>query len=344
MTALSSRIAVLYLVCVSANLCLAASPLVPGTGYKVDVVGDDFETPGWGFVHNFPKSSEEIDDQRRFPTGKATNDRWYEGIKRGQPDFLKVVPTPENGLPGSTMSLLMRTRDSGVPGVRSYKMEQDDLVVNGHTRMGGPVAVSYGPSCVVRVYMPPFDKWENRSGATFGFRTSLTTHAMRVDPQVREEIKKGKKRFGLFERQPKKEWGPDTYWPGMFVQFRSETDRRFNEDSAYFTIRGSQQGGDIRGPEITETGWWTLGISCTADGQVHYFVKKGIADLTAADHVTSQLPYGYKAEEFKTFFFNVCNQNDGSTWSTPWIIDDPSMYLASGQVVNQANQTRRGRR
>ena len=319
--------------------CLAA-PLVPGTGQKIDAVGDDFETPGWGFVHNFPKSSEEIDDQQRFPTGKATNGRWYEGIKRGQPDFLKVVPTPEDGLPGSTMSLLMRTRNSGVPGVRSYKMEQDDLVVNGHTRIGGPIAVSYGPSCVVRVYMPPFEQWENRSGATFGFRSSITTHALRVPADVREDIKKGKKRFGLFNPKPKKSWGPETYWPGMFVQFRSETDRQHNKDSAYFTIRGGRNGADIRGPEITETGWWTLGMSCTGDGQIHYFVKKGIEDLTAADHVTSQMPYGYKAEQFKTFFFNVCNHNDGSNWSTPWIIDDPSMYLASGRIATRNTRNR----
>ena len=321
------------------TFCMAG-PLVPGTGQKVDAVGDDFETPGWGFVHNFPKSSEEIDDQQRFPTGKATNGRWYEGIKRGHPDFLKIVPTPEGGLAGSTKSLLMRTRNSGVPGMRSHKMEQDDLVVNGHTRMGGPVPVGYGPSCVVRVYMPPFEQWENRSGATFGFRSSITTHALRVPAEKREAIKKGKKRFGLFNHSAKKEWGPETYWPGTFVQFRSETDRQFDKDSAYFTIRGGRNGADIRGPEITETGWWTLGMSCTADGQIHYYIKKGIENLAAADHVTSQLPYGYKAEHFKTFFFNVCNHNDGSNWSTPWIIDDPSMYMASGRVAQRTRQNR----
>ena len=144
----------------------AASPLVPGTGLKIDKVGDDFEDPGWSFIHNFPKSSEEIDEQKRFPTGKAANGRWYEGIKRGQPDHMKVVPTPEGGLEGSEYSLLIRTLNSGIPGRRSYKMEQDDLIVNGQNRIGGPVPVGYGPSCVVRVYMAPFEKWENRSGAT----------------------------------------------------------------------------------------------------------------------------------------------------------------------------------
>ena len=339
MSVLNTRLLASLLISITATFGSAAPP-VPGTGYKIDAVGDDFEAPGWGFVHNFPKSSEEIDDQKRFPTGQATNGRWYEGIKRGQPDFLKVVPTPEDGLAGSEFSLLMRTRNSGIPGVRSNKMEQDDLVVNAHNRVGGSVPAQSGPSCVVRVYMPPFEKWENRSGATFGFRTSITTHAMRVPAERREAIKKGKRRFGLFQPSNKKEWGPETYWPGMFVQFRSETDRRFNADSAYFSIRGAQNGADIRGPEITETGWWTLGMSCSGDGQIHYYVRKGVGDLTAADHVTSQFPYGYRAETFKTFFFNVCNFNNGSTWSTPWIIDDPSMYVTSGRLAQRPAQRR----
>ena len=95
---------------------IQADPVVPGTGQKLNQVGDDFENPNWSFIHNFPKSSEEIDERRRGPTGKSTNGRWYEGIKRGQPDFMKVVPSPEDGLSGSQHSLLMRTLKSGVPG------------------------------------------------------------------------------------------------------------------------------------------------------------------------------------------------------------------------------------
>ena len=41
--------------------------------------------------------------QDRYP-GRAyrRNGRWYEGMKRGQPDVIKRVPTPAGGLPGST--------------------------------------------------------------------------------------------------------------------------------------------------------------------------------------------------------------------------------------------------
>lgn len=307
----------------------SSAPVVPGTGQPLPQVGDDFEDPNWGFVHNFPKSSEEIDELKRHPTGFATNRRWYEGIKRGQPDFLKRVPTPEEGLPHSQGALLIRTRDSGVPGRRSYKMEQDDFVLNCHQNLRSTIPVSQSPNCVVRVYMPPFEQWENRNGPSFGFRVAVQTHAWKEPDEPR----------GFFNSR-KKEFLKEVYWPGLFVQFRSETDPRFENDSAYFTIRGNQRGADFRGPQITQTGWWTMGISCSPDGQIHYYAKPGVDDLTPEDRIGSQYPYGYKAEQFRTMFFNVCNRDDGRTWSTPWIIDDATIYVSNPQLAGRRTRQR----
>ena len=53
--------------------------------------------------------------------------------------------------------------------------------------------------------------------------------------------------------------------------------------------------------------------------------NKGL-DLTAKDRIASDYPYGYRCQRFKTFFYNVCSADDGRRWSTPWIVDDPSMY------------------
>ncbi len=39
-----------------------------------------------------------------------------EGMKRGQPDLIKRVPTPPGGLPGSQGSLLLRSLSTGIPG------------------------------------------------------------------------------------------------------------------------------------------------------------------------------------------------------------------------------------
>jgi hypothetical protein len=52
-----------------------------------------------------------------------------------------------------------------------------------------------------------------------------------------------------------------------------------------------------------------------------------VDDLTIRDHIASHIPYGYRAEQFNTMFFNITSRDDGKTWSTPWIIDDPAVYV-----------------
>ena len=78
-----------------------SAPVVPGTGVAVKKVGDDFEDVNWKFNHYFPKSSKNLDKRERSPGGDSENDRWYEGIKRGQPDVIRRVATPTGGLAGS---------------------------------------------------------------------------------------------------------------------------------------------------------------------------------------------------------------------------------------------------
>lgn len=68
-------------------------------------------------------------------------------------------------------------------------------------------------------------------------------------------------------------------------------------------------------------------MSFTPDGQVHYYASEGVDNLTPQDRLLSSLPYGYRTEQVNTFFYNIVNQDDGRTWSTRWIIDDPSIYV-----------------
>lgn len=280
--------------------------VVPGSGTKLDKVGDDFEDPAWKFIHNWPKSTKNIDESVRYPTGKTTNGRWYEGMKRGQPDYIVTVPTPEGGLAGSEKSLLLRSLMTGIPNRPSYRTQQDDFICNVMYRLGGKIHPSRSPSVVTRVYMPPFEEWEKRSGATFAFRLA-------IDP-----------RSPLPKSDPTE---PDTYWPGLLIDFRSTADGRTKEDTAYFRIRANRYGRDYQGPQITQTGWWTLGMSVTPDGQVHYYARPGVEDLRPEDRIASQYPYGARARYFRTFFFNVLSKDDGKTWSTEWIIDDPTVYV-----------------
>ena len=303
---------------------------VPGTGTWIEYVGDVLEDPAWEFVHNHPKSSYENDDLRRFPGGFSVNRRWEEGGERGQPDLLKVVPTPADGLPGSQYALLLQTLHSGVPGRSNGRVEQDDLVVNGVNRIG-TIPVTETPSVVVRVYLPPADTWEDRTGPHFGFRTQVTTKVRKTDSQP-----------GRFRSRSHTYTAVEPYWPGIWVHFFSGTDGNVESDAAALTVRGNRLGHDFRVRDITsaEFGWWTLGMSFSPDGAVHYFASPGVDDLTADDYLTTQFPYSYRAIQMENMFFNVCNRNDGRTWSTPFVIDDPRVYVLRADRVQSIVQRR----
>jgi hypothetical protein len=291
-----------------------AQPVVPGSGVKLQVVGDDFEAADWKYIPNGAKASYEQDESQRPPGGKSTNGRWYESAMRGQPDVVRRIPTPPGGLPGSQGSLYLATKFSGVPGQLSGKQMQDDLLLGIQTRLGRGIPVSWRPSVVVRVYLPDFDRWENRSGSSFGLRCDV----------------RGKTPEGPVE----------PYWPGMFVLFRSQSPGKYDHDFAQLTVRARSNGQDVPGPVIEEPGWWTFGMSFTPDGQVHQYASPGVDSLTAEDLLFSSTPYGAKTQFVDAFFVNVANLDNGRTWSTPWVIDDAEVFVVPPQGQSVAALTR----
>ncbi len=298
-------------------------PVVPGTGQKVVQVGDDFEDPQWSYVARNPKSSRNIDERERLPAGESTNGRWYEGIKRGHPDIVRRVPTPKGGLPGSKGALLLRSVWTGIPGRPSYSSQQDDFICDIHYKLGGAIPVWQSPNVVVRVFFPPVAQWERRDGTHFGFRIACDT-----------TVTKGGSGFFSSSRVER-----ETYWPGMFIDFTPKQGDR--PAHASFRVRANSYGGDYESIPIKQTGWWTLGISVTPDGRVHYYAKPGVEKLTAKDHIASEYPYGYRAERFKTFFFNVVSADDGRTWSTPFVVDDCELfYIRSRQAARSTRPSR----
>ena len=194
-------------------------------------------------------------------------------------------------------------------------MHQDDFVANVQYRLKSRIDVAEVPNVTTRVYLPPIAEWEKRTGPHFGFRLALETTAL---------VEKETGFFGMKRR----EMDNEVYWPGMFIEFTSKAVSGGEHDYAAIRVRGNKNGGDFIGPQITTTGWWTLGLSVTPDGMVHYYASPGVDDLTEQDYITSQFPYGYRAERFRTFFYNVCSADDGKRWSTSWIVDDPQVFLA----------------
>ena len=301
----------------------ASSTFVPGSGTELTQVGDDFEDPSWEYIPNNPKSTEDINDQQNSPIGKSKNGRWFEGIKRGQPDVVERVDTPPGGLPGSRGALLLQSLYTGIPNRPSYQMHQEDFIGNVQYQLGGPIDISQAPSVTTRVYLPPIDQWEHRSGPHFAFRAALETNVPKFNP----------KRFFVSAKKRDEE---GIYWPGLFIILESKHDSGKPHDYAYFRVRADSNGGDTKGPQITTTGWWTLGMSFSADGMVHYYAKPGVEDLSEADYITSQMPYGYRCERFRAFFFNVVNGDDGKNWTTPWVVDDPKVFVTrSGRIASR---------
>ena len=308
----------------AAMVCGQSRGIVPGTGVEIAKVGDDFEDPTWNYIPNNPKSTEDIDKNQHQPVGRSSNGRWYEGVKRGHPDIVRRVETPPGGLPGSEGALLMQSLYTGIPNRPSGVMHQEDFICNVQNRMGGPMSVAQSPSVTTRVFLPPIDEWEKRSGPQFAFRAALETTPPKKP---------------LFDFGPDKEGDDGIYWPGFFLVLESKHQTKQDEDYAYWRIRAARNGGDFKGLQVTTTGWWTLGMSFTPDGMVHYYAKPGIEDLTAEDYITSQFPYSYKALRFRSFFYNVVNGDDGKHWTTPWIVDDPKVFVAQGGNMASAPQS-----
>jgi hypothetical protein len=293
----------------------ARAQVVPGTGEKLTEIGDDFEDENWSYVPNLPKSSNNIDHQVRYPSGQATNNRWFESLLRGQPDIVERVPTPIGGLPNSKGALKLRSVQTGIPGAPSFKMQQDDFIMNGQSRFGGAIQAMWSPNVVARVYMPPFAQWEQRTGSSLGFRIETLTHVWK--PAKGKLFKKVGKTREL-----------DQAWPGMFVQFNSKSDGKNPEDTAVFVIRADEYGQDfVAGPVIREPGWWTLGMTLSPDGRVHYYAAPGTGPLKATDRIATTMPYGEPNLQLNTLFFNVMSADNGRTWSTEWIVDDVEVFF-----------------
>ncbi len=301
--------AVAGLLVARSEAALQAGVPVPGTGQKVS--GDDFEDADWAWHANGAKSSYNLDKVIRSPGGISKNNLWFEAALRGQPDLIKRVETPADGIPGSTGAMMIATLRAGVPGRVTNEQQQDDLIHNVKARMGGVIPVYQTPNATTRVWVPPVEKWERRNGSSFGFRAGLRATHMKKDKET-----------GRTEKEE--------YWPGFFIQTKFTTDEFGGvHPTAQLTIRSDTRGRDIAGPKIEGSGWWTLGMTFTSDGQVHYFGRAGINDLTEEDHLASYFPYTYRAYAMETIFYNVITMDNGRTWSTPWVVDDPAIYIAT---------------
>ena len=280
-----------------------SEPVVPGTGIRVAKTGDDFEAEDWVYYPQHPKSSWNIDENIRQPGGSSKNFLWVEAAKRGQPDIIRRVETPPGGPEGSKGAMLIQSLYSGIPGRLSGQQQQDDLLHNVQGQVGRTIPVSWSPNCVCRCYVVHPRDWEQRNGATFGYRLGLVGYG--------------------------RESSNEEYWPGIFVHMERGLKNNERTHAMRLWVRADQAGRDMPSLTFEPETWFTMGMSCTPDGRCHFYAREGLEDLTAEDNIGSYWCYNYRAHSFQTFFFDVINQDDGRNVGTPWIIDDAMLYAAS---------------
>ena len=197
--------------------------------------------------------------------------------------------------------MLMQTLWSGVPNRPMASRKRSKMISLRRRRLenrpDSPSPVRRAEIVCAGLTLPPFDKWEKRTGNSFGYRACIHT------------TKKDTNFWGRHQTKG------DIFWPGMFICFYSHADSGAKEDSAQFIIRADQQGQDVAGPRIPKGDcWYTLGMSFGANGQVNYYAKEGVENLTAKDHIASYFAYSDKCEQLESFFFDLVNQDDGKSW------------------------------
>ena len=310
------------------DLLRLTSAVVPGNGVRIREMGDNFEDADWKYVFNSPKASRNIDRRERLPAGGSVNGLWFESTFRGQPDLIRRVGTPLGGVKGSKGALLIRTLNTGSPGRKTRVSQQDDLIFGGGSRFGSYIDVKHRPSFRVHVYFPPFKYWDNITDSSLGIRCDVEGRTWKTltrkffTKRVRTETK--------------------TYWPGFFIQFNSPDDPRygFTEPSALIIMRADERGEDVVGPQIKQPGWWTFGMSFSPDGRVHYYASPGVDPLKSTDRIGSFFPYSCRTRKFNSFFFNIVSRNDAKHWSTPWVIDNPYVFVATRSSLARKNSSR----
>ena len=237
-------------------------------------VGDDFEDPKWNYIANLPKSSENIDRQARLPGGVSANGRWFEPQMRGAPT--------------SSASCKRRRRHS-----RQQRLDDDADAVVGRSRPGQFQAAAgrFRRRCRLE------NRLDSHLPSAERGRASLFAAVRQMGKADRQFVRLSRLR-PYHEVDSCSCWGRHETKGDIFlarhVHLLLQPGRfRRKEDSAQFIIRADQMGQDVAGPRITKGDcWYTLGMSFGANGQVNYYVRQGVENLTAKDHVASYFAYG----------------------------------------------------
>ena len=207
---------------------------VPGIGNVIDAISDEFEAP-WSYD---------------YAQNRSANGLWYVPF-RGPPEVMELIPPPEGLVPGSTMSLRLRSIDNGDD---PYPGAEDLVTVFYHTTaFGRLLARAENPSFTTWVHLPPISDWPPEQNS-FGFRVAAWDSSLISMTNALGE-----------------------YYPSIWTY-------RGSDGNGYLVARvGDGFTPDLIIAELPGPGWYTFGISWNAAGRIEYYATPGRGTFAAGD-------------------------------------------------------------
>ena len=225
--------------------------------------------------------------------------------KRGTPDVVKRVATPPGGIEGSTGALLFATKYSGIPGTISNEQQQDDLLMMFDRRLGRSISMSLAAEL---------------HGARLPAAVRTVGEAQR--PVVRHAGRLPRPQAGRQHRKP--------IGPACSCCSATQTARASRKTSPSSRSAPARAATTSAASRSYEPGWWTLGMSFSPDGQIHYYASHGVDDLTADDYLDVAVSRTASAACRSTTSSSTWpTGTTAASWSTQWVIDDPKILRDS---------------
>ena len=161
--------------------------------------------------------------------------------------------------------------------------------------------------------MPPFEKWEQRTGASLGWSCERD----RLRSAGRRRLARTPQTELVHRPYQTAGSGVDNFYPGMFIQFNSKKTTGKEKDSAIFIIRGNSYRTGLSGTGITEPGLVDAGhvVHARRPGALLRQPRRRRPDRRRP-HLLALFVWR-DGHRVNTLFFNVVNIDDGRTWSTP---------------------------
>jgi hypothetical protein len=246
--------------------------------------------PGVGVVVDAISDEFEAPWTFNYQTNLSSNGLWY-GQFRGAPETLQLIAPPDGGTTESASVLRLRSvdvNDDPYPGM-------EDLVSNFYdsTLLGRFLEFSEEPSFVTFAYFPPVSQWPlTVDGAhCFGFRVAAWDHTLVSTSNPHGE-----------------------YYPSIWAY-------RASDGQGYLLARvGDGYIGDVPIAQITTTGWFTLGLSWNAQGQIEYYAAAGRRALGTGDLIYTDTLSNRRLDQVTYHFFSLRFPATGSL-SPDFLVD-----------------------